>query len=63
MLPGFWVIEDSTLLTKEVILTKKKGNLGSLCLKKKWNKRGMPEGYIAFSGEESNSIQPKMKKV
>lgn len=48
----------------------KRGNSGqkkrwswSLSVWKKRNKSRMPEGYIAFSGEGSNSIQPKMREV
>lgn len=59
MLPRFWVIEDSTLLTKEVILTKRKGNLGSLCLKKSGIKEECQKDILLSLGRKA--IQYSLK--
>lgn len=59
MLPGFWVIEGSTLLTKEVILAKKKGDPGVSLSEKRGIKVECQKDILLSLGREA--IQYSLK--
>lgn len=59
MLPGFWVIEGSTLLTKEVILAKKNGDPGVSLSEKRGIKVKCQKDILLSLGREA--IQYSLK--